>query len=288
MQRILINATYADERRLAMVDGQQLLDYEIEIEGEEQRKGNIYQGVVTRIDRISGACMVDYGDGRDGLLPLKEISMQCLRQGFAPSQLYNPPAIKEGDELMVQVVEEEFETQGAILSTAIALIGRYLVLVPSGHHGNGISRCIEGNAQAGLNDLLSQLAYPQGMAITARDAAMRRSATELQRDLNYLLKLWDAIEGATQNNEGAYLIYQESNLVIRTIRDYFHDDVAAILIDSEELYEQARQFMSIVMPEYAGRIEHYQEDMPLFEHFRVADQMEAVYPHSGRPAPAQR
>lgn len=284
MKRILINDTHADVRRLAIVDGQQLLDCEIEIEGEELRKGNIYQGIISRIDHALGVCMVDYGEDRDGMLPLKDISKQCSDEGFSPGQLYNPPAVNEGDALMIQLIEEQREAQAAVLSTAITLSGRYLVLAPS-QYGNGLSRYAGSPAQARLPDLPSQLAYPPGMAIAARHAAQGHSATELQRDLNYLLKLWEAIERAAQYNQEAYLIYQESNLVSRTIRDYFQEDIAAILIDCEALYEQAQRFMALVMPEHADRVQYYQEDTPLFEHFQIAEQMDAVYPLAGRTTP---
>jgi len=277
MKRMLINATQAEERRLAVVDGQKLLDYEIEIEGCEQRKGNIYKAVVTRVEPSLEACFVDYGEERHGFLPFKEISKQYFQQGVSVSQARIQDAIKEGQELLVQVEKEERGNKGAALTTFVSLAGRYVVLMPNNPRGGGVSRRIEGEDRAELKEALDQLEYPNGMSIIARTAGIGRSAPELQWDLNYLLKLWTAIDGAAKGAKGAFLIYQESSLVIRAIRDYFNHDIGDILIDTDDVYDQAQQFMAHVMPEHAARVKRYRDDAPLFSRFQIEHQIETAY-----------
>ncbi len=277
MKRMLINATQAEERRLAIVDGQKLLDYEIEIEGREQRKGNIYKAVVTRVEPSLEACFVDYGEDRHGFLPFKEISKQYFQQGVAVNSARIQDAIREGQELLVQVEKEERGNKGAALTTFVSLAGRYVVLMPNNPRGGGVSRRIEGDDRADLKEALDQLEYPNGMSIIARTAGIGRSAPELQWDLNYLLKLWNAIDGASKGGKGAYLIYQESSLVIRAIRDYFNHDIGDILIDTDDVYEQAQQFMAHVMPEHAARVKRYRDDAPLFSRFQIEHQIESAY-----------
>ncbi len=277
MKRMLINATQAEERRLAIVDGQKLLDYEIEIEGREQRKGNIYKAVVTRVEPSLEACFVDYGEDRHGFLPFKEISRMYFKEGVSASQARIQDAIKEGQELLVQVEKEERGNKGAALTTFVSLAGRYVVLMPNNPRGGGVSRRIEGEDRAELKENMDQLEYPNGMSIIARTAGIGRSAPELQWDLNYLLKLWSAIDGAAKGGKGAYLIYQESSLVIRAIRDYFNHDIGDILIDTDDVYEQAQQFMAHVMPEHAARVKRYRDDAPLFSRFQIEHQIESAY-----------
>ncbi|PUE42589.1 Rne/Rng family ribonuclease [Limnohabitans sp. Bal53] len=276
MKRMLINATQAEERRLAIVDGQKLLDYEIEIEGREQRKGNIYKAIVTRVEPSLEACFVDYGEDRHGFLPFKEISRQYFAEGVSVSQARIQDVIKEGQSLLVQVEKEERGNKGAALTTFVSLAGRYVVLMPNNPRGGGVSRRIEGDDRAELKEAMDQLEYPKGMSIIARTAGIGRSAPELQWDLNYLLKLWTAIDGATQG-KGAFLIYQESSLVIRAIRDYFNNDIGDILIDTDDIYDQAQQFMSHVMPEFAPRVKRYRDDAPLFSRFQIEHQIESAY-----------
>jgi ribonuclease E len=276
MKRMLINATQSEERRLAIVDGQKLLDYEIEIEGREQRKGNIYKAVVTRVEPSLEACFVDYGEDRHGFLPFKEISKQYFAEGVSASQARIQDAIKEGQELLVQVEKEERGNKGAALTTFISLAGRYVVLMPNNPRGGGVSRRIEGDDRAELKEAMDQLEYPKGMSIIARTAGIGRSAPELQWDLNYLLKLWTAIDGA-KGAKGAFLIYQESSLVIRAIRDYFNHDIGDILIDTDDIYEQAHQFMAHVMPEHAARVKRYSDETPLFSRFQIEHQIESAY-----------
>ena len=277
MKRMLVNATQAEERRLAIVDGQKLLDYEIEIEGREQRKGNIYKAVVTRVEPSLEACFVDYGEDRHGFLPFKEISKQYFAQGVAISQARISDVIREGQELLVQVEKEERGNKGAALTTFISLAGRYVVLMPNNPRGGGVSRRIEGEDRAELKEAMDKLEYPAGASIIARTAGIGRSAPELQWDLNYLIKLWTAIDGAGKGGKGAFLIYQESSLVIRAIRDYFNTDIGDILFDTDDVYEQARQFMAHVMPEHEHRVKRYRDDAPLFSRFQIEHQIESAY-----------
>ena len=277
MKRMLINATQAEERRLAIVDGQKLLDYEIEVDGREQRKGNIYKAIVTRVEPSLEACFVDYGEDRHGFLPFKEISRQYFKEGVAVGQARIQDVIREGQELLVQVEKEERGNKGAALTTFVSLAGRYVVLMPNNPRGGGVSRRIEGEDRAELKENMDQLEYPNGMSIIARTAGIGRSAPELQWDLNYLLKLWSAIDGAAKGGKGAFLIYQESSLVIRAIRDYFNNDIGDILIDTDDVYEQAQQFMAHVMPEHAARVKRYRDDAPLFSRFQIEHQIESAY-----------
>ncbi|HEY2560318.1 MAG TPA: Rne/Rng family ribonuclease [Caldimonas sp.] len=277
MKRMLINATQAEERRLAIVDGQKLMDFETEIEGREQRKGNIYKAVVTRVEPSLEACFVDYGEDRHGFLPFKEISKNYFRDGTDARTARIQDAIKDGDQLLVQVEKEERGNKGAALTTFVSLAGRYLVLMPNNPRGGGVSRRIEGEDREELKENLDQLEYPKGMSLIARTAGIGRSAPELQWDLNYLLKLWTAIDGAAKAGKGAFLIYQESSLVIRAIRDYFTADVGEILIDTDDIYEQAQQFMSHVMPETAHKVKRYRDDAALFSRFQIEHQIETAF-----------
>ena len=277
MKRMLINATQPEERRLAIVDGQKLLDFETEIEGREQRKGNIYKAVVTRVEPSLEACFVDYGEDRHGFLPFKEISKQYFRDGVEAKNATIKEAIREGQELLVQVEKEERGNKGAALTTFVSLAGRYLVLMPNNPRGGGVSRRIEGEDREELKDALDQLEYPKGMSLIARTAGIGRSASELQWDLNYMLKLWSAIDAASKAGKGAFLIYQESSLVIRAIRDYFTSDIGEILIDTDDIYDQAQQFMNHVMPESASRVKRYRDDAALFSRFQIEHQIETAF-----------
>ncbi len=277
MKRMLINATQPEERRLAIVDGQKLLDFETEIEGREQRKGNIYKAVVTRVEPSLEACFVDYGEERHGFLPFKEISKNYFREGVSVRDARIQDVISNGQELLVQVEKEERGNKGAALTTNVSLAGRYLVLMPNNARGGGVSRRIEGEEREELKENLDQLEYPKGMSLIARTAGIGRSAPELQWDLNYMLKLWEAIDGAAQAGKGAFLIYQESSLVIRAIRDYFTADIGEILIDTDDIFEQAQQFMNHVMPESASRVKRYRDDAALFSRFQIEHQIETAF-----------
>ncbi|MDE2047197.1 MAG: Rne/Rng family ribonuclease, partial [Betaproteobacteria bacterium] len=277
MKRMLFNATQAEELRVAIVDGQKLLDIDIEQAGREQRKGNIYKAVVTRVEPSLEACFVDYGEERHGFLPFKEISKQFFKEGVSVSQARIQDAIKEGQEIIVQVEKEERGNKGAALTTFVSLAGRYLVLMPNNPRGGGVSRRIEGDERAELKDAMDQLEYPNGMSLITRTAAIGRAVEELQWDLNYLLKLWGAIKDAADAGKGAFLIYQESSLVIRAIRDYFTADIGEILIDTEDVYEQARQFMAHVMPSNEQAVKRYRDDLPLFSRFQIEHQIETAH-----------
>ncbi len=277
MKRMLINATQQEERRLAIVDGQKLLDFETEIEGREQRKGNIYKAVVTRVEPSLEACFVDYGEDRHGFLPFKEIAKEYFKAGASVRDAKIQDVISNGQELLVQVEKEERGNKGAALTTFVSLAGRYLVLMPNNPRGGGVSRRIEGEDREELKENLESLDYPKGMSLIARTAGIGRSAAELQWDLNYMLKLWDAIDGASKGGKGAFLIYQESSLVIRAIRDYFTADIGEILIDTDDIFDQAQQFMNHVMPETAHKVKRYRDDAPLFSRFQIEHQIETAF-----------
>jgi len=279
MKRMLFNATQQEELRVAIVDGQKLIDIDIETAGREQRKGNIYKGVVTRIEPSLEACFVNYGEDRHGFLPFKEVARQYFREGIDMRSARIQDALREGQELIVQVEKEERGNKGAALTTFISLAGRYLVLMPNNPRGGGVSRRIEGDERQELRETMAQLQIPDGMSMIARTAGIGRSAEELQWDLNYLLQLWRAIEAASQSGHPGQpiLIYLESSLVIRAIRDYFQPDIGEILIDTTEIYDQARAFMDIVMPDNVSKVKRYHDDVPLFSRFQIEHQIETAY-----------
>ncbi|WP_343655252.1 Rne/Rng family ribonuclease [Cupriavidus sp.] len=277
MKRMLFNATQQEELRVAIVDGQKLIDIDIETAGREQRKGNIYKGVITRIEPSLEACFVNYGEERHGFLPFKEVARAFFKDGVDVRNARIQDALHEGQELIVQVEKEERGNKGAALTTFISLAGRYLVLMPNNPRGGGVSRRIEGEDRQELRETMAQLQVPEGMSIIARTAGIGRAAEELQWDLNYLLQLWKAIDGAAGDNKAPLLIYLESSLVIRAIRDYFQPDIGEILIDTDEIYEQARAFMSVVMPDNMSRVKKYRDDVPLFSRFQIEHQIESAY-----------
>ncbi len=304
---MLFNATHAEETRVGIVDGQKLVDIDIEVAGREQRKSNIYKGVITRIEPSLEACFVDYGEERHGFLPFKEVSRSYFKQGVDFRTATIREALAEGQELIVQVEKEERGNKGAALTTFVSLAGRYLVLMPNNPRGGGVSRRIEGEERQELREAMEKLQLPSGMSTIARTAGIGRSVEELQWDLDYLLKLWEAIDEAatpqyeyvTQENgrtvthyitesekNGAklkranpapFLIVEESNLVIRAIRDYFQPDIGEILVDTDDIYEQARQFMAHVMPDMVSRVKRYREETPLFSRFQIEHQIESAY-----------
>ncbi|ACT47731.1 Rne/Rng family ribonuclease [Methylotenera mobilis] len=276
MKRMLFNATQSEELRVAIVDGQKLIDLDIEHAGKEQRKSNIYKGVITRIEPSLEAAFVDYGQDRHGFLPFKEVARSYYKEG-ADGRARIQDALKEGQELIVQVDKDERGNKGAALTTFISLAGRYLVLMPNNPRGGGVSRRIEGEDRDELRDVLAQLEVPKGMSIIARTAGIGRNAEELQWDLNYLTQLWSAIDGASAMQAGAYLIYQEGSLVIRAIRDYFSSDIGEILIDTPDIHEQAVQFMNHVMPSNVARVKLYQDEIPLFTRFQIEHQIESAF-----------
>ena len=277
MKRMLFNATQQEELRVAIVDGQKLIDIDIETAGREQRKSNIYKGVITRIEPSLEACFVSYGEDRHGFLPFKEVARTYFREGCDVRNATIKEALREGQEIMVQVEKEERGNKGAALTSFISLAGRYLVLMPNNPRGGGVSRRVEGEERQELRETMDKLDLPQGMSVIARTAGIGRNVDELQWDLNYLMQLWRAIEGASKSASGAFLIYQESSLVIRAIRDYYQPDIGEILIDTDEIYEQAHQFMSHVMPDMVHRVKRYSDDVPLFSRFQIEHQIETAY-----------
>jgi ribonuclease E len=277
MKRMLFNATQSEELRVAIVDGQKLIDLDIETAGKEQRKSNIYKGIITRIEPSLEAAFVNYGTERHGFLPFKEIARSYFLGNGDNSRARIQDVLKEGQELIVQVDKDERGNKGAALTTFISLAGRYLVLMPNNPRGGGVSRRIEGEDRNELRDTMAQLEVPNGMSIIARTAGIGRSVEELQWDMNYLLQLWTAIESASTIQSGPFLIYQEGSLVIRAIRDYFQPDIGEILIDTPDIYEQALQFMNHVMPGNVARVKLYQDEIPLFSRFQIEHQIETAF-----------
>jgi ribonuclease E len=274
MKRMLFNATYHEELRVALVEGQKLINFDIETNIKTQHRGNIYCGVITRVEPSLEACFVDYGTDKQGFLPFKEINSDY----FATEGSKTKPnsKVSEGTKVIVQIDKDERGNKGAALTTYLSLPGRYLVLMPNNGRSGGISRRIDGEEREELKLLLAQLNFPSGMSVIARTAALGRVVEELQWDLNYLLKLCEAIGAAAQTHSRA-LIYQESNLVIRSIRDHFSPDVEEVLIDEEEVYQEAKNFMASVMPNFVDRIKYYHDDVQLFSRFQVEHQIDSAY-----------
>ena len=278
MKKMLINATEREEVRVALVDGQRLYDLDIENRARLQTKANIYKAKVTRVEPSLEAAFVDFGAERHGFLPLKEIAHQYYRSSSPDDgKMKIKDAIKEGTEVIVQVDKEERGTKGAALTTYISLPGRYMVLMPNNPRAGGISRRIEGDDRSELRDALAQLEIPDGMGVIIRTAGVGRTAEELQWDLDYLLKLWAAISEAADKNAPPTLLYQESDVIIRAIRDYLKDDIDQVLIDEPHAHRQALDFVSMVMPKYQNRIKAYNDGLPLFNRFQVEGQIETAF-----------
>ncbi|MDP7523713.1 MAG: Rne/Rng family ribonuclease [Arenicellales bacterium] len=280
MKRMLFNATHAEELRVAIVDGQKLIDLDIESALHSQRKGNIYQGRVTRVEPSLEAAFVDYGAERQGFLPLKEISRSDFRN-FSPAtpmaQVRIKDVIEEGQELLVQVEKDERGTKGAALTTFISLAGRYLVLMPNNPKGGGISRRIDGPERADLRDAMMGLEVPTEHSLIARTAGIGKTPEELQWDLNFLMQLWGVIEEATSSKSPPFLVYQESNLIVRTIRDHLRTDIQEILVDEPSVFDRASRFMEQVMPQNASKLKLYEDSVPLFSRFQIEHQIENAY-----------
>ena len=262
-----------------MVDGQRLYDLDIEVPSKEQKKSNIYKGVITRVEPSLEAAFVDYGAERHGFLPFKEISRsyfseQALQADARPDI---KTAIREGQQVMVQVDKEERGNKGAALTTFISLAGRYLVLMPNNPRAGGVSRRIEGEDRQDLREVIAQLDVPQGMGLIVRTAGVGRTQEELQWDMSYLQQIWTAIETAAEAREAPFLIYQESNVVIRALRDYFRDDIGEILVDDPDVYKEAEGFVAQVMPNFQRKLKLYQESVPLFNRYQIEGQIESAF-----------
>ena len=279
MKKMLINATQPEEVRVALVDGQRLYDLDIENRARVSTKANVYKAKVTRVEPSLEAAFVDFGADRHGFLPLKEISPEYYRSsapdGEGKTRIKD--VLKEGTEIIVQVDKEERGTKGAALTTFVSLAGRYMVLMPNNPRAGGISRRIEGENRSELREALSELSIPDGMGVIIRTAGVGRSAEELQWDLDYLLQLWDAISTASAENKGPALLYQESDVVIRAIRDYLRDDIDQVLIDDDGAFKQANDFVSMVMPRFSQRVKKYEDTVPLFNRFQVEGQIETAF-----------
>ncbi|MEJ2317290.1 MAG: ribonuclease E [Gammaproteobacteria bacterium] len=279
MKRMLINATQPEELRVAIVDGQTLFNLDIEHPGREQKKANVYKGKISRVEPSLEAAFVNYGAERHGFLPLKEIARsyfteEAQKKGGKPNI---QEAIKEGQEVIVQVEKEERGNKGAALTTFVSLAGRYLVLVPKNPRAGGISRRIEGQERSDLRDAMSQLKIPDGMGLIVRTAGIGKSTEELQWDLDYLNQVWTAIEKSAEERPAPFLIYQESNVIIRSIRDHLRNDIGEIIIDNPDMHVEAKAFIESVMPHNARKLKLYKDETPLFSRYQIESQIESVY-----------
>ncbi|HAJ91425.1 MAG TPA: ribonuclease E [Gammaproteobacteria bacterium] len=279
MKRMLINTTQPEELRVAMVDGQKLYDLDIEVPSRGQKKSNVYKGKITRIEPSLEAAFIDYGGNRHGFLPLKEIARSYFKESARKSsgRLSIKDALTEGQELVVQVEKEERGNKGAALTTFISLAGRYLVLMPNNPRAGGVSKRIQGDDRDLVRDAMSAMNIPDDMGMIVRTAGIGRGSEELQWDLDYLVHLWSVIDEASAEQPAPFLIYQESNVIIRALRDYLRTDITEILIDSQEVFDTAREFMDRVMPHNLGKLKLYQETVPLFNRFQIESQIESAF-----------
>ena len=284
MKRILINATQPEELRVAMVDGQKLYDFDIETIARKQSKSNIYKAKITRIEPSLEAAFIDFGADRHGFLPLKDVARSYFQSNNEDGE--NPPttgrrSIKDvlsvGQEILLQIDKDERGNKGAALTTFISLAGRYLVLMPNNPRAGGVSRRIEGDDRNEAREVLSTLEIPKGMGLILRTAGVNKTAEELQWDLKYLLELWDAIKTAAEKQQAPFLIYQESNIIIRAIRDYLREDINEIIVDDEALYQEASEFMQRIMPQYVEKVKLYKESVPLFTRYQIESQIETAF-----------
>ncbi|MGO4999841.1 ribonuclease E [Oceanisphaera sp. W20_SRM_FM3] len=278
MKRMLINATQEEELRVALVDGQKLYDLDIESPGHEQKKANIYKGKITRVEPSLEAAFVDYGADRHGFLPLKEIARNYFPAGYSYQGRPNiKEVVKEGQEVIVQIDKEERGNKGAALTTFISLAGSYLVLMPNNPRAGGISRRIEGDERTELKEALSQLALPDGMGLIVRTAGVGKSAEELEWDLRVLQGHWKAIQEASEGGAAPFLIHQESNVIVRAIRDYLRRDIGEIVIDNPVVYERARKHIELVRPDSLKIVKLYDGDVPMFSHYQIESQIESAF-----------
>jgi ribonuclease E len=277
MKRMLFNATQSEEIRVAIINDSTIEDLDYERSTREQRKSNIYKGTITRVEPSLEAAFVNYGVDRHGFLPFKEIAKEFYSKKSRKKNLSIADVINEGQEVIVQVSKEERGNKGAALTTFLSLAGRYIVLMPNSSDSGGISRRIEGDERSNFKEVLSQLKVKKGMSVIGRTAGIGVSVEEIQWDLDYLTQLSEAIQEASDQQDAPFLIYQESNLVIRAIRDYFNTDIEEILIDNQDIYDQASQFMNHVMPDYADRIQLYEESTALFSKFNIENQIESAF-----------
>lgn len=279
MKRILINATQQEELRVGMVDGQQLYDLDIELPSRNQKKDNVYKGIITRIEPSLEAAFVNYGAKRHGFLPFKEIARSYLGDDSKTNGERAPikSLLSEGQQLIIQVDREERGNKGAALTTYISLAGRYLVLMPNNPRAGGVSRRIEGEEREEIRNTLAQLETPKKMGVIVRTAGVGRSAEELQWDLNYLLQINEAILKAADAQDGPFLIYQESNVIIRALRDHLREDIGEIIIDDTDVYNDAKRFVEQVMPHNLKKLKLYEDNVPLFNRYQIESQIESAF-----------
>jgi len=279
MKRMLINATQPEELRVAIAEGQQLFDLDIEVPSQEQKKSNVYKGKITRVEPSLEACFVEFGSSRHGFLPLKEICESAYSKDASKKggKIAIRDVVREGQEIIVQVEKEERGNKGAALTTFISLAGRYLVLMPTNPSAGGVSRRIIGNERDHLREQLQKVTTPDNVGIIIRTAGVGRDAEELQWDLDYLLQLWTAIEQAAASRPAPFLIHQESNLFIRALRDHLRNDIGEILIDNESVYNDAREFMQQVMPHNLNKLKLYTDQVPLFNRYQIESQIESAF-----------
>jgi len=277
MKRMLFNATQPEEIRVAMVDGQKLYDLDIETTQREQKKANIYKGKITRVEPSLEAAFVDYGAERHGFLPLKEVSRDYFKEPYSGGRVNIKNVLEEGQELVIQVDKEERGNKGAALTTFISLAGRYLVLMPNNPRAGGVSRRIEGDERTEIREIVNTLNIPENMGLIVRTAGVGKNTEELQWDMDYLVQLWAAISKGSKEKVAPFLIYQESNIIIRAIRDYLRRDIAEILIDHRDTYQQAKEFMAQVMPHNLSKIKLYEDPTPLFTRFQIESQIETAF-----------
>ena len=277
MKRMLFNATQSDELRVATINDNKLEDLDFERGNKEQRKSNIYKAVVTRVEPSLEAAFVNYGVDRHGFLPFKEIAPEFYSKKTRKKDVSIKDVVAEGQELIIQVSKEERGNKGAALTSYLSLAGRYIVLMPNNTGGGGISRRVEGEERFEFKEILSQVKVKKGMSVIGRTAGIGATLEEIQWDLDYLTQLYDAIAGAADVQPAPFLIYQESNLVVRAIRDYFHEDIEEILIDKKEIFDQAHQFISHVMPAYADRVKFYEDEISLFTKYGIENQIESAF-----------
>ena len=279
MKRMLINATQQEELRVAMVDGQKLIDLDIEVPAREQKKANIYKGKITRIEPSLEAAFVEYGVERHGFLPLKEVAREYFYSPPESGRINIKDVLKEGQEVVIQIEKEERGNKGAALTTFISLAGRFLVLMPNNPRAGGVSRRITGEDRELVRTALRDLVVPGGMGAIVRTAGVGRGTEDLQWDLDYLNNVWEAIIKAALEKPAPFLVYQESNAILRALRDYLTNDVGEIMIDADSTYDEARDFMERVMPHNVRKLKHYTNDVPLFTRFQIESQIQSAFAH---------
>src|SRR5688500_11477369 len=280
MKRMLVNATQEEELRVALVDGQRIYDLDVEVPSREQKKANVYKGRITRVEPSLEACFVEYGADRHGFLPLKEVSKEYFKNSPGPGGRFNiRELLEEGQEVIVQVEKEARGNKGAALTTFISLAGRFLVLMPNNARAGGVSRRIEGEDREQLREALDQVQIPEGMGAIVRTAGVGRTAEELQWDLDNLKEVWTAVSAAAEGKPAPFLIYQESKAIIRALRDYLADDIGEILVDNQEIFNEAQQYMQRFMPAGLRKLKLYEDSVPLFTRFQIENQIESAHSH---------